>query len=353
MSKNVLADREGVRAAERFGILPFGRGGRSRKLGVESGGATATLTRAPAAADSFLFIDDSPAECAKVLSALPKIAVLRRPPERVQSLLQATWPLDVKNSVGLGEVRTKLYQDEEKRSAALRTSPSFVEYVRSLDLRVQISPAMVTDEGRVFELTQRTNQFNTRGGRPSASTIHEAICANMVLAVRAADRFGDYGLCGVIILSPSAKTLRIERLLLSCRVLGRGVEEEVFDRIVAHARCENFSAIEITASETQRNQPARNFLDRLTACFGFHHDETYRFVLAGLGACPRQLGANMEPPAQRDAAEAIDWNTVAELTRDSTALAAWLGLEVGMSRVGEGVLACGLRGVGSTRARRR
>jgi FkbH-like protein len=287
---------------------------------------------------SFLFIDDSPAECAEVSAALPDVAVLRRPPAGVRSLLQALWPLDLKSAeAGLGEARTKLYQDEEKRHAAQRAAPSFAEYVQSLELRVELSPATASDEARVFELTQRTNQFNTRGDRPSAESVRTAIGAGQVLVARVADRFGDYGLTGVLFLAPAGETLRVERLLLSCRVLGRGVEEEIFDGLAAYARS-GFATLLVAVSVTPRNQPARAFFERAAAWSGSYGGDAYRFKLAGLGRCPRQLDKSVDEPAQ-GSARAIDWNAVAELTRDPSKLAAELGLAVDHEAGGDGVLA--------------
>jgi FkbH-like protein len=296
--------------------------------------------------DTFLFIDDSPAECALVAAALPEVAVLRRPPDGVRSLLEAAWPLDLRADLpgALGAARTSLYQGEEKRRAAMQTAPSFSEYVDSLDVRVSLAQATENDEGRVFELTQRTNQFNTRADRPSAETVRQAIGAGRVLVARVADRFGDYGLCGVVFLAAFAETLVVERLLLSCRVLGRGVEEEIFDGLVARARAQGLAALEIALTGTQRNLPARNFVERVAADFRSRAREEgggYRFVLQGLGRCLRQLDRAVDDPPEERVSDwrAPDWNAVAELTRDPAALGVLLGLAPESKAGGESVLA--------------
>jgi FkbH-like protein len=295
--------------------------------------------------DTFLFIDDSPAECALVAAALPEVAVLRRPPEGVRSLLEAAWPLDLRAGLpgALGAERTSLYQGEEKRRAAMQAAPSFSEYVDSLDVRVSLSQATGNDAGRVFELTQRTNQFNTRADRPSAETVQKAVGAGLVLVARVADRFGDYGLCGVVFIAASAETLVVERLLLSCRVLGRGVEEEIFDRLVARARERGLAALEIALTATPRNLPARNFVERVAADSLAHALEQggYRFVLQCLGRCRRQLdrGADDAPEKRLSDWRAPDWNAVAGLTRDPAALGVLLGLAPESKAGGDSVLA--------------
>jgi FkbH-like protein len=281
--------------------------------------------------DSFVFIDDSPAECAMMTAALPEVVVLQRPAHGVRSFLEAAWPLDRhESSEGtLGEERTRLYQDEEKRRAARKPAPSFSEYVRSLELRVTLESAAETDQPRVFELTQRTNQFNTIAERPSAEAVRQAIGDGQVLVVRVADRFGDYGLCGAAFLDPSGETLRLERLLLSCRVLGRGVEEEVLDQLAGRALDEGFRRLEVALMETPRNLPARGFFERIAAYAGASpkHDG-WVFALEGWRPCPRHFDPGERPMAEERTAcgPAPDWTAIAELTRDPAALGAQLGV---------------------------
>lgn len=339
VSKNVPADVEAVFERRRdlgislSDVAAVRAGWESKAVALQRLSRELKLSTA-----SFLFIDDSPAECAEVSAALPEVAVLQRPSEDVRSFLQAAWPLDLKatHHPGLGEARTRLYQDEERRNAVKSAAPSFAEYVQSLEVRVELSPATAADEGRVFELTQRTNQFNTRGDRPSAESVHQAIASKTVLVARVADRFGDYGLCGVIFEAPAGETLRIDRLLLSCRVLGRGVEEEIFDLLVA--RASGFKLLAIAISNTPRNQPARGFLERLGNWSGVYQDETYRFTIANLSRAPREVAPSLEQPELK-AAAAIDWNAVAALTLNPSALAAELGLTLEGPAGGDGVLA--------------
>jgi FkbH-like protein len=297
--------------------------------------------------DSFVFIDDNPAECAMVAGALPEVAVLQRPSQGVRSFLEAAWLLDRRDDREgtLGEERTRFYQDEEKRRAARHPSPSFADYVRSLELRVTLESAGETDQPRVFELTQRTNQFNTGADRPSAKAVRKAIGDGQALVVRVADRFGDYGLCGAAFLSSSGRVQRLNRLLLSCRVLGRGVEEEVVDELARRARDQGFVSLEVALVETARNLPARGFFARIAR----HADARavrggLVFPLEGWRPCPRQLDpVEVDMPEDQPSLElAPDWTEVAELTRDPAALGVRLGVvaEKAEGEAGEdGVLA--------------
>jgi FkbH-like protein len=344
VSKNVLTDVEAVFArrgdlaltladvaAVRVGWEP--KASTLRRLAHELG----------LGLDSFLFIDDSAAECAMVSAALPDVAVLQRPMTGVQSVLDAMWPLDLGSNLpgALGAERTLLYRGEEQRRAAMTTASSLTEYVVSLELRVELRAATTDDEGRVFELFQRTNQFNTADDRPSIAAVHEAVATGRVVVARVRDRFGDYGLCGVAVVADGADALRVERLLLSCRVLGRGVEEEVFDGLVALATERGYGALEIAITATPRNLPARDFIEWISGCAGAKvgDDGSHRFALHGLLRWRRQFDrASPEATAERSSQEsrrpdwiAPDWNMAAELTSRPEVL----GLALGLGRAGD------------------
>jgi FkbH-like protein len=332
VSKNVPADVLAV--FEKRGDLGIGLADvAARQIGWETKAQSLRqLSRdLGLALDSFVFIDDSPAECSMMAAALPEVAVVQRPAVGVRSRLEAVWPLDLRPSGegALGEERTRLYQDEAKRQAARSPAPSFAEYVRSLELRVTLGAAVETDQARVFELAQRTNQFNTRAERPSVEAVRKAVESGQVLVIHVADRFGDYGLCGAAFLDPSGETLRLECLLLSCRVLGRGVEEEVLDQMAKRAVDRGFRRLEVELLETPRNLPARAFFERIARFAGASPKHGgWAFALEGWRPCPRQLDPGERPVSEERSlrAPAPDWTAIAELTRDPWALGAQLGV---------------------------
>jgi FkbH-like protein len=288
------------------------------------------------ALDSFVMIDDSPVECAEVRSACGQVAVLQRPRFGVRRFFESAWPLDLRSSAeaGLGESRTRLYQDEARRRAALRAAPSFADHIRDLAVRTTVRLATGNEQARLFELAQRTNQFHTASNRPSAQAVADLIAGGRLLAVEVTDRFGEYGVSGSAFLERTAEALTVSRLMLSCRVLGRGVEEDVFDALVLLARDEGCAYLDIAFAQTERNVPARKFLESvgesLAATRQSRADGTvlWRFPLDGLARCPRLK--TVDESAQ-EAPEAVsgsspDWTALAKLTSDSAALAASLGL---------------------------
>ena len=352
VSKNVPEDVEAVfRDRDDLGIrwldlaaTRIGWGAKSAALRELADGLNLGL-------DSFVFLDDSPAECAEVRAACGDVAVLQWPQRDAGRFLDAAWCLDPRRGdTALGEERTRLYQEDARRRAAMSEAPAFADHVAFLEVRTTVRLATPADEGRIFELAQRTNQFHTAADRPTGSDVHERLARGGLAVVTVTDRFGDYGLSGAAFFERDRGTLRVDRLLLSCRVLGRGVEEDVFDALVALARSEGLEALSVAFATTARNTPARQFLaavaERLGADPAGHDsgDGSWRFVVAGLPACPRLLAR--EPAAQASrvrGAEAPDWTAVAELTRDVAALAAALGisrvpLEAPTARGDEGIL---------------
>jgi acyl carrier protein len=137
-------------------------------------------------------------------------------------------------------------------------------------------------------------------------------------------------LCGAAFLAAAGDALRVERLLLSCRVLGRGVEEEVFDALARRAREQGFVALLVSLVETPRNLPARGFFERVAAHASARSGPGgFWFAVEGLHPCPRQLdltdlAAREDPPST--GWRAPDWTAVAEWTRNPAALGAALGL---------------------------
>ena len=178
--------------------------------------------------DSFIFIDDNPVDCADVKIKCPAVLTLQLPrnAELFSSFLDHIWAFDHTGSTEEDQNRTRMYQENTKRQQYLEKSFSLKDFIKGLQLRVEITEATEDQLGRVSQQTFRTNQFNFTTIRRSESEIknflqrEQAIC----LVVRVVDRFGDYGLVGVLMYEAKADLYKVDTLLLSCRVLGRGVE---------------------------------------------------------------------------------------------------------------------------------
>lgn len=215
--------------------------------------------------NSFVFLDDDPVQCAEVRRRFPAVLALQVPKSGVAEYCRHIWPLDRRSGTAEGSRRTGSYREHVAREDVRASSQSFQQFLDSLELNIDIAPLQEQDLARATELTYRTNQFNLTGRR-----VNEAEFRNLVLhesapcfGVRVRDRFGDYGLVGLVLAESSGTEMRVPIMLLSCRSLGRGVEYRMVAHLGALAREHGAERVLLHAVPTERNDPAREFLHKL------------------------------------------------------------------------------------------
>jgi FkbH-like protein len=215
--------------------------------------------------EDFIFVDDSAKECSEVQAECPEVLALTLPSRasRIPDFLRHVWAFDRLRVTEEDRLRNELYSQRMERARAERRASSLEEFVASLRLEVRIEPMTPGQLPRVAQLTQRTNQMNTSGNRRSEGEIREMLEAGRAecLTVHVTDRFGSYGLAGVILFSASAEALVIDTLLLSCRALGRGVEHRMLAAAGEVACQRGIPMVEVRFQRTPRNQPALLFLE--------------------------------------------------------------------------------------------
>ncbi len=215
--------------------------------------------------DSIVFIDDDDAACAEVRAHCPEVLTLQLPrrSESIPQFLRHLWVFDRLKITREAGLRTANFHDQARREQVRVASPTLEDFIAGLDLRCEVSPLAAADIPRVTELTHRTNQFNLTTLRRSEAEI-QALCraeGTACLVVRVADRFGDYGLVGVLIVQRQSAALAVTTCLLSCRALGRGVEFRMLAALGETARSYGLDWVDLVYVPTARNRPARNFLD--------------------------------------------------------------------------------------------
>lgn len=217
--------------------------------------------------DSFIFVDDNPVECAEVAAACPEVLTLNWPldPDRARRLLDHTWELDSTEGTREDQQRTRLYQEEFQRQALQEQTLTFRDFLDRLDLVVDVAPLASEDLRRAAQLTHRTNQFNFTTRRREETDLQALLAqgGHDVLTVRVRDRFGDYGLVGLVITDLVDDLLEVDTFLLSCRVLGRGVEHRMAAELGRLARERGLRAVKMRVERTKRNAPARSFLESI------------------------------------------------------------------------------------------
>jgi len=268
-------------------------------------------------AASFIFLDDNARECAEVEETLPEVLTLNLPadPDAIPGFLNHIWAFDHPVVTEEDRQRSTLYQQSQEFGKALKSAESLTHFIETLQLKVAISPLADARLSRTAQLTQRTNQFNCSTVRRTEAELRvlAAQPGTSIWTVDAADRFGDYGQVGVLILVAGRDELAVETLLLSCRALGRGVEHQMVRHAAAVAESAGLATIRIGFEPTSKNAPARLFLESLRGSAA--PASGYRFSPAELKQA--RITASAAPaskspkPARQERRRSIDYARIA------------------------------------------
>ncbi len=230
--------------------------------------------------DSFIFIDDNPVECAEVRSNIPEVLTINLPIEKdIVHFLKHIWAFDHVKVTEEDQQRTTLYQQNVQRERFQKETTGLEEFLEGLKLNIEISQIRKDQITRAAQLTQRTNQFNLTTKRYSEKEISEILIDQLEgRVVRVSDRFGDYGLVGLMLFMKELDSLKIDTFLLSCRVLGRGVEYQMLKILGEIAQEANLSTVKATYIQTKKNLPALNFLEKFGSLYQKKTDDGSEFV---------------------------------------------------------------------------
>ncbi|UCH49735.1 MAG: SDR family NAD(P)-dependent oxidoreductase [Betaproteobacteria bacterium] len=307
--------------------------------------------------DSVVFMDDNVVECAEVAAACPQVLTLQIPAglSELQRLLDHTWVFDHFTQTEEDAKRTELYQADRQRREVEKQSDDFRAFLASLNLEIEIQPAAGGDLARVAQLSQRTNQFNFTTIRRTEGEFEALIAQGAVecQTVRVRDRFGEYGLVGLIVFARDGDALAVESFMLSCRVLGRGVEHRVMANLGRRALDCSAARVRVRFEETSANRPARLFLEDVIAATGGRAESPTQWSFAAealaqlqyeppqdvissatnakLAAASRE-GGQVEPASQRPA---MPWSQIAIELSDLRELAQRVRSEVSEKRNAE------------------
>jgi FkbH-like protein/FkbM family methyltransferase len=227
--------------------------------------------------DSFIFIDDNPIECAEVKSECPEVLTLQLPldEQKIPGFLKNIWVFDHLKVTEEDKKRTQLYKQNVQRERHRTSSMSLKDFLEGLNLQINISVPDSRQINRVSQLTFRTNQFNFTTKRRSEQEIREFLSDknNGCLIAEVSDRFGDYGLVGVLFFTRSDGLFSVDTFLLSCRVLGRGVEYKIMSELGKLASAEAIEFIDLKYIPSPKNKPALDFIKRIGSQFSFSAGE--------------------------------------------------------------------------------
>jgi FkbH-like protein len=217
--------------------------------------------------DALVFFDDNPAERALVRSELPMVAVPEVPadPAYYVRALEDAGYFEAVSLTGDDLARARQYQDNGRRAQALETATDMDSFLRGLTMTLQIGGLDPSSIVRVTQLINKTNQFNVTTRRYTEAELRAFgdDPANVVMHFRLLDRFGDNGLIGVLLARGAGERMVIDTLLMSCRVLGRGVELAMINELVARARARGIREIAGEYLPSARNGMVADLFSRL------------------------------------------------------------------------------------------
>lgn len=246
--------------------------------------------------ESLVFLDDNPAERAAVRESLPECAVPELPdePALFAPTLLAAGYFEAARFTTADLDRARQYDDNARRAELAATAHDQGAFLRSLRMTARLAPFDDVGRPRIAQLIGKSNQFNLTTRRYSEPQVAQLAADPDVftLQVRLVDRFGDNGMISVLIVRRDGATHVIDTWLMSCRVLGRRVEDLVLDALVAQAARDGATRLRGEYLPTARNELVRDHYAGLG--FSPEGDDGRWWSLDVVGYTPRR------PPIEVD-----------------------------------------------------
>lgn len=226
--------------------------------------------------DSFVYFDDDPVNRANVNMRLPEVLTVDIPkdPSQFVSILTQMNDFNVLKITEEDLTRGQMYLQQKKRIELEKNATNLDDFLKQLDIKIKIKKADQFTIPRISQLTIKTNQFNLTTKRYQEEDIHKFSQNDSVLigCAQIEDKFGDNGLTGVFIIKKeSPLEWEIDTFLLSCRVMGRGVENGMLGYLLQKAKNEGVKKIKGIYIPTKKNKPCEGFL----SCYGFKQEGDY------------------------------------------------------------------------------
>ncbi len=213
--------------------------------------------------DSFVFLDDSLQERDQVRQLLPDVYTPDLPTSP-SDLAAFASSLNCFETPGLGKEdfdRTDMYRAERGRKEALELTGDVENWLGSLQIEVRAAPLRRDNLARAAQLLNKTNQFNLSLRRLDEKTFWDWATepCNSAYVFQVSDRFGDFGLTGLASLTLSGSEAQIVDFVMSCRVMGKKVEEALLGYTLSRAKVAGADRLMALPADGPRNGPAKQF----------------------------------------------------------------------------------------------
>lgn len=212
--------------------------------------------------DSFVFVDDNPAERELVKQALPMVEVpefSEQPynlPLFVDELTEKYFKVYALTDED--KKKTEEYKANAERSKELTKFTDMDSFIRSLEIKMTIQAANKMNISRIAQMTQKTNQFNLTTKRYTENDLNSMLAEGAkIWCLSVSDKFGNSGITGVIII----KNNEIDEFLLSCRILGKGIEKEFIAQILSKLKRIRISDLNAVYIPTAKNAQVKDFYE--------------------------------------------------------------------------------------------
>jgi FkbH-like protein len=218
--------------------------------------------------DSMVFLDDNPAERELVKNYLPEVIVPDFPGQpymllnffkKVTEQYFSIYALTEED-----KIKTEQYKANILRVDTRQAFTNMEEYIRSLEIVLKIAEVNDLTIFRAAQMTQKTNQFNLTTRRYTDTDIRNMLNkGNRIFTLSVSDKFGDNGITGICIIKIIKNKEHIDSLLLSCRILGKGIERVFIEYILKKLRIEGITEITASYIPTGKNSQVADFYEKI------------------------------------------------------------------------------------------
>ena len=230
--------------------------------------------------DSIVFFDDDPINRELLRMGIPEVNTIELPkdPSSYAQILRNLNDFNILKITKDDVQRKIMYAQEQNRQKLESSTENLNEYLKKLDIKIKIKLDNEFSISRISQLILKTNQFNLTTKRYQEEEIKEFVEDKTMIVgcSEVDDKFGENGITNVFIIKTKPNEWIIDTFLLSCRIMGRGIEEGIIGKILEIAKNKGIEKITATFIPTEKNKPAENFLKN----YGFKKEkENWVFLL--------------------------------------------------------------------------
>ena len=226
--------------------------------------------------DSMVFFDDDPINQEYVRESLPGVLVidLTKDSSQYPQIITEMKEFDVLEITEEDTKRSDMYLGQKKRKELENKVSDFNEFLKQMNIEVSVQKANSFSIPRISQLILKTNQFNLTTKRYQEEEVSKFSTSEdkIVECVKVSDKFGDNGITGTYIIEKKDNDeWIIDTFLLSCRIMGRGIEEIMMNQIIENAKLLGVKRIKGEFIPTTKNKPAEDFYEKL----GFKKEDKF------------------------------------------------------------------------------